>query len=168
MGALRGDGFIIRDQSAQRTIGGGRVIDIFPPTRGRAKSERLAYLAAMEESDDQTALTSLVDAAPNGLNLSRFAANRNLTSKEADQLIAGSSLKIVSTTTGQLAFSRAQWDKLKAIALQTLAASHRSAPDTMGLSENSILGASGNISQRVAWGRRASISGRAAARRSCR
>ncbi|HTD45528.1 MAG TPA: SelB C-terminal domain-containing protein, partial [Bryobacteraceae bacterium] len=143
MGALRGDGFIIRDQSAQRTIGGGRVIDIFPPTRGRAKSERLAYLAAMEESDDQTALTSLVDAAPNGLNLSGFAANRNLTSKEADHLIAGSSLKIVSTTTGLLAFSRARWNQLKATALQTLAASHRQAPNTMGLSENSILGAAG-------------------------
>ena len=143
MGALRGDGFIIRDQSAQRTIGGGRVIDIFPPTRGRAKSERLAYLAAMEESDHQTALTSLVDAAPNGLNLSGFAANRNLTSKEADHLIAGSSLKIVSTTTGLLAFSRARWNQLKATALQTLAASHRQAPNTMGLSENSILGAAG-------------------------
>jgi selenocysteine-specific elongation factor len=140
MGALRGDGFIIRDQSAQRTIGGGRVIDIFSPARGRAKSERLAYLTAMEDSDDQTALTSLVDAAPNGLNLSRFAANRNLTSEEINQLIARSSLRVVATSTGHLAFSQAQWDKLKAIALQTLAASHRHAPDTMGLSENSILG----------------------------
>ena len=143
MGALHGDGFIIRDQSAQRTIGGGRVIDIFPPARGRAKSERLAYLTAMEDSDDQTALTSLVDAAPNGLNLSRFAANRNLTSEEINQLIARSSLRVVATSTGHLAFSRAQWDKLKAVALQTVAATHRHAPDTIGLNENSILGASG-------------------------
>jgi selenocysteine-specific elongation factor len=143
MGALRGDGFIIRDQSAQRTIGGGRVIDIFPPARGRAKSERLAYLTAMEHSDDQTALTSLVDAAPGGLNLSRFAANRNLTSEGINQLMARSSLRVIATSTGHLAFSRAQWDKLKAVALQTVAATHRHEPDTIGLSENSILGASG-------------------------
>jgi selenocysteine-specific elongation factor len=142
MGALRGDGFIIRDQSAQRTIGGGLVIDIFPPARGRAKPERLAYLAAMEKSDDRTALTSLLDAAPSGVNLSNFAANRNLTSKEADQLVDRLSLRVVTTSTGLLAFSRAQWDKLKTIAIETLAASHRHAPDAMGLSENSILGTS--------------------------
>lgn len=142
MGALRGDGFIIRDQSAQRTIGGGRVIDIFPPARGRAKPERLAYLAAMQNGDDQTALTSLLNAAPGGLNLSKFAANRNLTSTEADRLVAGSSTRMVATSTGLLGFSRAHWDKLKAIALETLAASHRHAPDTVALSETSILGAS--------------------------
>jgi selenocysteine-specific elongation factor len=97
----------------------------------------------MEDSDDQTALTSLVDAAPGGLNLSRFAANRNLTSEGINQLMARSSLRVIATSTGHLAFSRAQWDKLKAVALQTVAATHRHAPDTIGLSENSILGASG-------------------------
>jgi selenocysteine-specific elongation factor len=143
LGALRGDGFIIRDQSARRTIGGGRVIDIFPPVRGRARPERLAYLAAMENSDDQTALTSLLDAAPSGVSLSKFAANRNLTPEEADRLVASSSLRVVATSIGPLGFSRAHWDRLKATALETLAASHRSAPDTVGLNENSILGASG-------------------------
>jgi selenocysteine-specific elongation factor len=143
MGALRGDGFIIRDQSAQRTIGGGRVIDIFPPVRGRARPERIAYLTAMENRDDPTALTLLLNAAPKGLNLSNFAANRNLTSEEMNQLTAGLSLRVITTSTGQVAFSRVQWDKLKALALETLAASHSRSPDAMGLSETSILGASG-------------------------
>ena len=60
IGALYGDGLIVRDQSAQRTIGGGRVIDIFPPARGRAKPERLAYLAAMENDDTASAFSDLV------------------------------------------------------------------------------------------------------------
>ena len=47
LGALWRDGFIIRDQSAQRTIGGGRVIDVFPPLRGRAKPDRLGFLQAI-------------------------------------------------------------------------------------------------------------------------
>jgi selenocysteine-specific elongation factor len=96
----------------------------------------------MEDSDDQTALTSLLDAAPNGLNLSKFAANRNLTSEEINRLIARVSLRVVTTSTGQFVFSQPQWDRLKMIALQTLAASHRQAPGTMGLSESGILGAS--------------------------
>lgn len=143
MGALRGDGFIIRDQSAQRTIGGGRVIDIFPPVRGRARPERLAYLTAMENRDDPTALTSLLNAAPRGLNLSNFASNRNLTSEEINQLTARLPLRVITTSTSQLAFSQVHWDKLKAIALETVAASHRRAPDAMGLNETGILGASG-------------------------
>lgn len=35
--AVRGDRFVIRDQTAQRIIGGGRVIDLFPPAGGRAR-----------------------------------------------------------------------------------------------------------------------------------
>ena len=40
IGVLKGDGFILRDQSAQRTIAGD-VVDPFPPARGRAKPDRL-------------------------------------------------------------------------------------------------------------------------------
>ena len=40
--AAAGDRLVLRDQSAQRTIGGGQVIDPFGPSRGRAKPERIA------------------------------------------------------------------------------------------------------------------------------
>ncbi len=143
IGALWGDGLIIRDQSAQRTIGGGQVIDVFPPFRGRAKPERLAHLARMKGGDDQAVLTSLLDGARYGLNLSVFAANRNLTSKEADRLFAIPSIRRVTTSAGVVGFSGAHWDKLKALSLATLAALHRRAPSTLGLSEDRILGESG-------------------------
>jgi selenocysteine-specific elongation factor len=35
--ALAGDRFILRDASARHTIGGGRVLDIFPPSRKQAQ-----------------------------------------------------------------------------------------------------------------------------------
>ncbi len=63
VGAVHGDHLILRDQSARRTIGGGRVIDVFPPVRGRAKSERLDALRVMESSDPKGALTALLDRA---------------------------------------------------------------------------------------------------------
>ena len=89
--ALYGDNLILRDQSAQRTVGGGRVIDIFPPVRGRARPDRIAYLAAMENADAQAAVSMLLNQAPaarQGLNLSRFAENRNLTPEESSRLFA--------------------------------------------------------------------------------
>ena len=54
--ALHGDRFVLRDQSAQRTLAGGRVIDPFAPKRGRARPTRLAMLQAMKLSDPQLAL----------------------------------------------------------------------------------------------------------------
>ena len=66
IGAWHGDRLIVRDQSAQRTIGGGRVIDIYPPARGRAEPERLAFLRAMANDDDEKALAALLALAPPG------------------------------------------------------------------------------------------------------
>jgi selenocysteine-specific elongation factor len=44
--AVKGDPLILRDQSAQRTLGGGRVLDPFAPDRQRRSPERLAQLRA--------------------------------------------------------------------------------------------------------------------------
>ena len=39
--AVRGDRFILRDAGAQRTVAGGRVLDVFPPTRHKRSPARL-------------------------------------------------------------------------------------------------------------------------------
>lgn len=143
IGAVNGDRLIARDQSSWRTIGGGRVIDIFPPARGRAKPERLAYLAAMEGDDDQAALATLLDQAAAGLDLSRFAANRNLTSDEAAALFGRVAMHTAATGSGLLGFSPAQWSRLRIAIVDALAAWHRRAPDSAGLAEDRILHGSG-------------------------
>jgi selenocysteine-specific elongation factor len=131
IGAQYGDGLILRDQSARRTIGGGIIIDIFPPVRGRAKPERLAYLAAMENYDTPSAFSSLLRDAARGLNLTRFAQNRNLTAEESAQFFTGASVKSVATPSGPLGFSEENWNRLKAAVVQTLASLHRRAPSTI-------------------------------------
>ena len=139
IGALFGDGLIIRDQSARRTIGGGRVIDIFPPARGRAKPERLAFLAAMEEPDDVAALGAALEAAPTGLDLPRFAATRNLTPDDAEALFSLVPMTALNLPGGRLGFARAHWETVRAAALEALAAWHRRSPDTVGPTEDRIL-----------------------------
>jgi selenocysteine-specific elongation factor len=143
IGAVRGDGLIVRDQSAQRTIGGGRVIDVFPPPRGRAKPERLAYLAAMEHDDDRAALASLLDLAPAGVNLSRFAANRNLSSQEAADLFSRAKLKHVAGSNLATGFSEAHWAAAKTALVQALAAWHRRSPNASGPPEDRLVEQSG-------------------------
>ena len=137
--AVHSDGLIIRDQSAQRTIGGGRVIDVYPPARGRARPERIAFLKAMEEEDDGTALTALLETSPNGLFLDRFAATRNLTDSDMRALKELVPIKSISTKNGLLGFSHSRWDTLRASILKALGTWHENSPDTVGPGENRIL-----------------------------
>ena len=88
IGAVYGDRFILRDQSAQRTIGGGHIVDVFPPGRGRAKPARLSWLKAVDNPDPAIAMQEGLKVAPAGVELSTFAANRNLTAVECEAVLA--------------------------------------------------------------------------------
>jgi selenocysteine-specific elongation factor len=138
IGAVRGDRVILRDQSAQRTIGGGVVIDIYPPRRGRSKPERLTYLRAMAIDDHAASLAALLDGCPHGLDLEQFAGNRNLTARDAEELFTAHPMRIVATEASRLGFAPVHWERLKSIALTALAAWHRRSPNAVGPSEDRI------------------------------
>ena len=139
IGAVHGDRFIVRDQSARRSIGGGRVIDIFPPARGQSKLERLAELAASETLDCGAALASLLDRAESGVHLPAFGANRNLTKDEAAVLIAQVPMVIAGTPTGPIGFSPARWGELRSSVLAVLAAWHERSPSMLGPPADRVL-----------------------------
>jgi selenocysteine-specific elongation factor len=139
IGAVRADRFIVRDQSARRTIGGGAVIDVYPPARGRRRPERLAVLAASENDDDGVALAALLDAAPRGLDLARFAANRNLAPAEAARLFESAEARTVATGAGLVGFLPAHWDALGQAAVEALAAWHLRSPDAVGPAADRVL-----------------------------
>ncbi|MEM7196592.1 MAG: selenocysteine-specific translation elongation factor, partial [Pseudomonadota bacterium] len=77
--AVYGDRFILRDQSAQRTIAGGHVIDPYSPKRGRARSARINTLKAMNHVEDKKTLSCLTQTASQGVSLKKFSLMRNLT-----------------------------------------------------------------------------------------
>jgi len=141
--AVYGDRLIIRDQSSRRTLGGGRVVDVFPPVRGRARPPRLAYLAGMENDDVAKALHTLLDGAAGGLDLAKFASNRNLRTEEAARLFASVPMRQVAAESGPLGFSASHWSGLRAKAVAALSAWHRLHPELIGLSEDRVLQGSG-------------------------
>ena len=61
IGSLRGDRFILRDQSAQCTLAGGVVLDPFAPARKVRAPARLALLRALEHKPARAALEALLD-----------------------------------------------------------------------------------------------------------
>jgi selenocysteine-specific elongation factor len=128
IGALRGDRFIIRDQSASRTVGGGRVLDPFPPERKRRTPERLAVLAALERPTVHAVLQDMLEAIPTGIDLDRFALSCNLSPVELEALCRDVDMVVVDGT----AFAAQVWESLRQAALERLAEAHRLAPDQLG------------------------------------
>jgi selenocysteine-specific elongation factor len=132
IGAVHGDRIVLRDQTAQRTIAGGRVIDTFPPARGRARPERLAALRIMQNAAPGEALPALLDAAPNGLKLQPVQQAWNLTSGEARELFAASSLVDIGAGIEAVGLSTGNWEQLLHLTLETLERWHHQHPERVG------------------------------------
>ena len=81
-----GDRFVLRDASAQRTIGGGSVVDPRAPLRRRRSPERLARLAALRPADAVEALGRLLALDPGLEDFAAFRADRGLTESEGEAL----------------------------------------------------------------------------------
>ena len=143
LGACHGDRFILRDQSARRTIGGGHVIDIHPPRRGRARPARLTALAAMDTPDPARALAALLSGLAEGVDLAAFRRARNLTGAEAEAVFAAVPHRRVAGSEGARAFAPAHWRRWREAALANLAAWHRTSPASPGLPEERLLAGSG-------------------------
>ena len=83
------DRFILRDVSAQRTLGGGRFLYLRPPQRRRRSPERLAHLAAAATDDAGEALARLLAAPPGYVDFPAFVRDRALSEAEAAGAAAG-------------------------------------------------------------------------------
>ncbi|MFC0400353.1 selenocysteine-specific translation elongation factor [Paraburkholderia rhizosphaerae] len=68
--ALPGDRFIVRNAQANRTVGGGRVLDPFGPARKRRTAERRAWLDALRIWLDDARIVPLLEQAPHGMQRS--------------------------------------------------------------------------------------------------
>jgi selenocysteine-specific elongation factor len=139
VGALRGDRFILRDQSALRTLGGGVVIDPFPPQTRRRRDQHLATLEALERPTPAEALAALLDLAlPTGIDARRFTTLWNLPQADWRALLAALPHRAISDGARELLFSPAQLERYAAAVSGHLAAYHQRKPDHPGLTQEQL------------------------------
>ena len=138
VGALWGDRLILRDQSARRTMAGGRVIDPAAPARGRSRPERLEALAAMEIAEPAESLAALLDCSPAGLDLAAFATSRNLTPAAAEALWRAAQLVRTGRAEAPTGFSPGGWASLRDETLAALGRWHEERPDDPGPGEDRL------------------------------
>ncbi len=141
--AVYGDKFIVRDQSATRTLGGGHIIDVYPPARGRARPERIVHLKAMNAGDPAAALQALLQTTASGVDLEQFSRNRNLTSEEMDALLRAIPVKRLVSSARTFALPIDEWQRRRSAVLAAVAGWHQRQPDSAGPAEHGITDASG-------------------------
>jgi selenocysteine-specific elongation factor len=129
IGALARDRLVLREATATRTIGGGMVIDPFPPRRGRRTPERLTRLAALDEPDAATALRELLAQPPNWTDAVSFYRSRNMPqAARATAMLAAPAVALA-----ELLISPVALEALRGAVVARLAAHHAAAPDQPGL-----------------------------------
>jgi len=129
VGALAGDALIIRDASATRTLGGGRVLDPSAPARRRRVAERLEVLRAMANPDPNRRLAALVERSVHGLDLAGFLLTANL--GPADLALDAASVRVRHGDVDRV-FTAARWGLLRTRLLEQLAEFHVKRPDELG------------------------------------
>ena len=139
IGALHGDRFILRDQSARSTLGGGTVTDAFPPSTRRHRAQRLAALAAMELPTPAAALVALLRLeTPHGIDARQFAVQWNLTDADTQKLLAAVPHRAILEAGQHLLFAPGQLERCAEAVTQHLAAHHRKSPDSPGLVQETL------------------------------
>lgn len=135
IGALRGDRFILRDQSSRRTIAGGTVVDPFSPARGRARPRRIEWLEAMSLETSTEALQQLLRQLPEGLDFGRFVVAWNLTAEEAVDCFADIPFERIDDGPDTWAVAPEHWQTYQQSLLEAVADWHRTNPESLGPQE---------------------------------
>jgi len=138
IGALARDRFVLRDATATRTIGGGVVIDPFPPRRGRRTPARLDQLAALQSDEPLGALLAL---PPHWTDRTAFFRAHNL----SDTGQSAALTEAPAVPLADLLLAPQHLDTLRAGLLAHLAAHHAASPDQPGLQPERLRLATGRL-----------------------
>ena len=134
-----GDHAVLRDASAQATIAGCTVLDVFPPLRGKRSEERLNLLHALHQAgsggdvSDREALAAVLASEARGVNLSAFAANRNLKESALPALLMQMEATQLRTSAGLYACAPLRWQAMQDKVIAELEQFHQREPDIAGV-----------------------------------
>ena len=137
IGALHGDRFILRDQSATRTIGGGIVIDPFATAARRNAPARQQIVSALASDTPEQALRALSATAPEGVDLRAFEASFNLDEAAATALYRALDLVVLGRNE-RLAISAKRRNDVAEGIVAEVARLHREDPRSLGLELSSL------------------------------
>jgi selenocysteine-specific elongation factor len=132
------DRYVLRDVSAQRTIGGGSFIDLRPPARKRRTPERRAQRTAQAITDPLAAFEALLVTPPFAWDLAVFARDRAITASETARISQAPGLVLLEAGTSRIAIALDRWQVFGSVLVEQLAAYHAESPDVQGIGREKL------------------------------
>jgi selenocysteine-specific elongation factor len=132
------DRFVVRDISAQRTLGGGLFLDLRAKARGRRTLEKREQRAALALADSSASFAALLEKPPFAFDLTAFARDRALSAERRDQLVWALGLVILETGASKIALTRERWALFASTMLERIGAYHAENPDLQGLGREQL------------------------------
>jgi selenocysteine-specific elongation factor len=137
VGALNGDRFILRDQSARRTLGGGVVLDPHARSARRASAARQAELEALDRGSPDQALAAMLKDGERGVDLARFEQTFNLKPERAAILYGAADIVALGKEV-RTGVTRARREGLREKVLASIRDFHRAQPQAVGMEAASL------------------------------
>lgn len=131
--AACGDRFVIRDTSAQRTVGGGMLLDLRAPSRRRRTPERLAQLEARRDADPETVLAALLEKPPRHIDLDGFRRDFALTGTQVEAMAERIGMVQIRARDRTIVVSQPTWQQLQRGVIAVVEKFHADNPDFAGI-----------------------------------
>lgn len=132
------DRYVIRDVSAQRTIGGGQFIDLRPPSRKRRTPDRRAQRAAQAIADPLAAFEALLATPPFAWDFGVFVRDRALPAILAERISDTLGFILLETGKSRIAIAPDRWQAFTSALLEQLTAYHAENPDLQGIGREKL------------------------------
>ena len=131
--AVHGDRIILRDLSASRTIGGGRVIDPMAPKRKISTVPRLEQLRAMAHDNLEAALAAQLNCGNGIIEVAGLVRAWNVYEKDIEKLSQTFNAKLAGPVDARVLISSERWDNLCKNVAEAVDAYHAAHPSAIGI-----------------------------------
>ncbi len=131
-----GDRIVIRDQAALNTLGGGEVLTLTSPRRGRARPERIEFLNRLDATSPAGSLNNLVGNEAYGVNLTAFSEAFNLGKEATEALLDDMD---VTWCGSEHVIDTPQFDALAASLASGFDEWHKANPGKQGMPQNQVI-----------------------------
>ena len=125
--AVRGDQFIIRDQSARHTIGGGRIVDPLPHLDEIDKKRRKRFY--FNSVKPKNLFLRLLSENQTGIDTKIFKKKFNLSQPEFKIFYEGEAVVFISLANTELILSRENYKKICKVVVTSLEQLHLNNPE---------------------------------------
>jgi selenocysteine-specific elongation factor len=132
------DRFVLRDVSGKRTIGGGRFIDLRPPSRRQRTRERALQRAAHAITDPRAAFEALLSTPPFAWDLTAFARDRAFSKEIIEELVSALRPVLLDAGSCRMALAAERWRRFSSNLVAALEVFHVDHPDQQGIGRDEL------------------------------